>query len=240
MSDQVPESVHQIIRQALEMQSTPVVQIEVPRTVPQIIHQRDLIFSQYPALIKLSLEIPGSFAETITAARNAGYRTEGVFKAERKIREKTEDIVRLALSRKEWLQLQEQPADFSGLFHEQAWALTREQMRSFASLSGDHNPIHLNDEAAIAAGFRSVIAHGIFSSAIFSKILGQDLPGPGTVYLSQSLFFKKPVYAGQKLKARVAVVRRCGRRITLETQLRDETDQLLIDGEADVLAGQND
>ncbi len=75
----------------------------------------------------------------------------------------------------------------------------------FAGVSGDTNPVHLNDDFAKASMFKSRIAHGMFGGALISAVFGTKLPGPGCIYVSQTLKFKAPVRVGDTLIARVTV-----------------------------------
>ncbi|MFH1421150.1 MAG: MaoC family dehydratase, partial [Planctomycetota bacterium] len=70
---------------------------------------------------------------------------------------------------------------------------------TFAGLTGDFNPIHVNAEAAKKSLFKERIAHGFIGVSFISNVLGTDLPGPGTIYLSQEVFFKAPVKIGETL-----------------------------------------
>ena len=74
--------------------------------------------------------------------------------------------------------------------------ITDEMVRSFATLTGDTNPVHLDEIYAATTRFGKRIAHGMLAASLISAALANDLPGPGTVYLSQSLQFKAPVYPG--------------------------------------------
>ncbi len=75
----------------------------------------------------------------------------------------------------------------------------------FAGVSGDTNPVHLNDEYAKATMFKGRIAHGMLGAAFISAVFGTKLPGPGCIYVSQTLKFKAPVKVGDTLMARVTV-----------------------------------
>jgi 3-hydroxybutyryl-CoA dehydratase len=75
----------------------------------------------------------------------------------------------------------------------------------FAGVSGDTNPVHLNDDYASKTMFKGRIAHGMFGAGLISAVLGTKLPGPGCIYVSQTLKFKAPVKAGDTLVARATV-----------------------------------
>jgi 3-hydroxybutyryl-CoA dehydratase len=115
--------------------------------------------------------------------------------------------------------------------------ITDEDIRVFAELSGDRNPIHLDDEYAATTRFGRRIAHGMLAASLISTVLGTQLPGVGTVYLSQNSRFVAPVYPGDTITARVTVtkVRDDKPIVTLETICENQNGELLIKGEAVVL-----
>lgn len=75
----------------------------------------------------------------------------------------------------------------------------------FAEVSGDRNPIHLSEHFAARTPFRTRIAHGLYTASLISAVLGTRLPGPGAIYLSQTLHFKAPVKIGDDVVVRVTV-----------------------------------
>jgi len=83
--------------------------------------------------------------------------------------------------------------------------ITAEHIAAFAELSGDVNPVHLSDEFAAGTIFKKRIAHGALTSSLFSTVLGTRLPGPGCIYLSQTLKFRAPVYIGDEVVATLRV-----------------------------------
>jgi 3-hydroxybutyryl-CoA dehydratase len=86
-----------------------------------------------------------------------------------------------------------------------AKTITDDDILTFARLSGDTNPVHLNDDFASKTIFKQRIAHGFLTGALFSTILGTKLPGPGCIYLSQSLKFRAPVYIGNEVVAHARI-----------------------------------
>jgi len=117
------------------------------------------------------------------------------------------------------------------------FAITFDQVKRFAEVTGDHNPIHLEKQYAEAHGFKQTIVHGFLSGSIFSKILGTEFPGEGTIYLSQEMSFKAPVFPDEELVADMEVldVTPSGR-FLIQTVVRSkETDEIKIDGQARVL-----
>ncbi|MEF7616650.1 bifunctional enoyl-CoA hydratase/phosphate acetyltransferase [Aquincola sp. MAHUQ-54] len=116
--------------------------------------------------------------------------------------------------------------------------LKPEDIQLFAVMSGDVNPAHLDAAYADAAGRQGVIAHGMWGGALISAVLGTRLPGPGTVYLSQTLAFRAPVRIGDTLTIRVEVTAKseAGRRVTLACTGVNQRGETVIDGEAGVAA----
>ncbi len=115
---------------------------------------------------------------------------------------------------------------------------TDEDVRTFARISEDENPVHLDDEFAAGTRFGKRIVHGMLTAALISAVIGNDLPGQGTIYLRQSVDFKAPVYLGDTITARVEVTAyRAERHIaTLATTCTNQDGTLVITGEAVVLA----
>jgi 3-hydroxybutyryl-CoA dehydratase len=115
--------------------------------------------------------------------------------------------------------------------------ITDEDVRAFADLTGDHNPVHLDDQYASGTRFKRRVAHGMLTASLISSVLANKLPGEGTVYLSQSLKFVAPVYLDDTVTARVCVTQiRADKPIaTLETVCVNQHGETLIKGEAVVL-----
>ncbi len=120
---------------------------------------------------------------------------------------------------------------------EVSYTVTAETIREFVTASGDDNPIH--SDAAFAAGtrFGRVIAPGMLTGSFVSSVIGTRLPGPGTIYLSQSFRFMRPVYIGDRVTARVEVAERVAERnrLRLGTTCVNRDGELLLEGEAWVL-----
>jgi 3-hydroxybutyryl-CoA dehydratase len=115
--------------------------------------------------------------------------------------------------------------------------ITDEMIRAFAALTGDSNPVHLDDAYAATTRFGRRIAHGMIAAGLISAALANDLPGPGTVYLSQTLQFKAPVYPGDMITTTVEVKSaRSDKPIaTLGTVCKNQEDVVVLEGEAVVL-----
>ena len=88
---------------------------------------------------------------------------------------------------------------------EQVRAVTPIDLADFAEVSGDHNPLHMDEAFAESSPFRGRVAHGMLLGAWISALLGEKLPGPGAIYVSQSLTFKRPVRIGDEVLTRVEV-----------------------------------
>ena len=116
--------------------------------------------------------------------------------------------------------------------------LSTEDIQLFAVLSGDVNPQHLDADYAAATRFHGVIAHGMLGGALISAVLGTRLPGPGTIYLGQTLKFLAPVRVGDHLRISVTVSARdeARKRLTLACECVNQDGTTVITGEAEVVA----
>ncbi len=108
-------------------------------------------------------------------------------------------------------------------------------VREFARITGDNNPLHLDEEFAKKSIFGKRIAHGMLVASLISKVLGHDFPGAGTVYVSQSLKFRKPVYVNDTVKIRIEVKNKNPERhrLFLSTTVMDYGKDV-ITGEAEI------
>ena len=115
--------------------------------------------------------------------------------------------------------------------------VTDRDIELFAEISTDHNPVHLDDAYAQDTIFEGRIAHGMLTAGLISAVIGEQLPGHGTVYLGQSLKFMAPVRPGDMVKAEVTVdaIDHSKRRVTLATRCL-VGDTVVLKGEAVVLA----
>lgn len=115
--------------------------------------------------------------------------------------------------------------------------VTDEDIRSFADVSTDHNPVHMDDDYAQDTIFEGRIAHGMMTASLISAVIGEQLPGHGTVYLGQTLKFLAPVRPGDRVYAEVKVtdIDYSKRRVTLDCHCAVNDKKVLV-GEAKVLA----
>ena len=111
-------------------------------------------------------------------------------------------------------------------------------IHAFAAVTGDHNPVHVDEAFAQKTRFGRPIAHGMLTASLISVVLANKLPGEGSVYLAQTLQFVAPVFPGDEVTARVTVTEvREGRPIVkLETVCVNQRGETVIRGEATVLA----
>ncbi|MBM3468526.1 MAG: hypothetical protein FJX71_03750 [Alphaproteobacteria bacterium] len=116
--------------------------------------------------------------------------------------------------------------------------LTFKDLQLFAIVSGDMNPAHLDEEYAKSSHFHTIIAHGMWGGSLISAVLGMLLPGPGTIYLSQTLKFLRPVIVGDVITAKVTVRRKHSTKslVVLECICQNQNGKKVITGIAKVFA----
>lgn len=116
--------------------------------------------------------------------------------------------------------------------------LTQKDIELFAIMSGDVNPAHVDEEFARSDMFHQVIAHGMWGGALISTVLGTQLPGPGAIYLTQSLRFRHPVCLGDTITVTVKVAEKSEEKkhVTLDCVATNEKGEVVISGTAEVLA----
>ena len=116
--------------------------------------------------------------------------------------------------------------------------LTHKDIELFAVMSGDVNPTHLDDAFAKSDMFQEVVAHGMWSGALISTLLGTQLPGPGTVYVDQSLHFQGAIGLGDTITVTVKVRSKIEetRRVIFDCRAVNQRAEVVITGTADVIA----
>ena len=105
----------------------------------------------------------------------------------------------------------------------------------FAGITGDFNPIHINEDEAKKSLFKTRVAHGMLSGSFISTVLGTKMPGPGTIYLEQNLKFKKPVFINDTVTAQVTVsevINHDKGIYKLETIIKNSRDEVVTEGYA--------
>ena len=115
--------------------------------------------------------------------------------------------------------------------------ITQNDVLTFSKISGDENPVHLDEEYAQQTIFGRRIAHGMLTASLISAVIAEQLPGHGTVYLSQTLKFIRPVLPGQLVTTTVSVthIEYSNRRVTLDCECKVD-EKVVLAGEALVLA----
>ena len=112
--------------------------------------------------------------------------------------------------------------------------ISESDVYQFAGITGDFNPVHINSEFANQTIFKERIVHGILTAGFISAVLGTQLPGSDTIYLSQKVDFKAPVKIGDTVTAEVEVLEKKDSKkiIRLRTIVKNQLEQIVIDGEA--------
>jgi len=107
----------------------------------------------------------------------------------------------------------------------------------FAKISGDFNPLHLDDEFASKTTFGKRIVHGMLLASFFSRLVGMKIPGKNGIYFSQSLNFRKPCFIGDVIKVVGTVIDKSEstKIVTLKTEVFNQNNECLVDGESKVL-----
>lgn len=116
--------------------------------------------------------------------------------------------------------------------------LTEKDIQVFAIMSGDINPAHVDVEYAQSEMFHKIIGHGMWSAALISTVLGTQLPGPGTIYVSQTIKFRKPVTIGDTITVKVTAVelKPEKKRVIFSCECTNQRDEIVVDGQAEVIA----
>jgi 3-hydroxybutyryl-CoA dehydratase len=115
--------------------------------------------------------------------------------------------------------------------------ITEADVLRFAEVTGDKNPIHIDLEYARQSRFGERIAHGMLTASLISAVIGTRLPGPGNIYVSQTLEFKAPVKFGDVIEAEVEIIEKIPERnrVRLKTVCRNQDGTVVLEGKAVVL-----
>jgi 3-hydroxybutyryl-CoA dehydratase len=120
-----------------------------------------------------------------------------------------------------------------GDIYEKKFQVTSTQILQFAKVSSDFNPIHIDTKFAQETPFKKPIAHGFLTASFISSVLGNDFPGKGTIYISQSIEFKAPVYANDIITVSIKLIENLGKnKYKLETTCINQNNTLVITGNA--------
>lgn len=118
------------------------------------------------------------------------------------------------------------------------FSYSQEQVNRFAEVTGDNNPLHLDEEYAATTMFKRPIMHGFLGGSVFSKIFGTLFPGEGTIYMNQTMNFMRPMFVDTDYEAVMTIteINREKNRAKVQTQVIDKTTgKVTIDGEATVI-----
>eukprot|EP01130_Rhizamoeba_saxonica_P004255 TRINITY_DN1744_c1_g1_i2.p1 TRINITY_DN1744_c1_g1~~TRINITY_DN1744_c1_g1_i2.p1 ORF type:complete len:173 (-),score=14.85 TRINITY_DN1744_c1_g1_i2:46-564(-) len=115
--------------------------------------------------------------------------------------------------------------------------ITEHEILLFAEASGDHNPLHLDEAYAKTTRFKTRIAHGFLTGSLISTVAASKLPGPGSIYISQTMNFKKPVYINDQITAYVEAVSINNRKrtVSFKTDCLNQHGEVVLEGSAEVL-----
>ncbi len=110
-------------------------------------------------------------------------------------------------------------------------------VNDFSKISGDFNPLHLDEKFALHTSFGKCIVHGMLLASFFSRLVGMHIPGKNGVYFSQSLNFRKPAFIGDSVKVIGTVIdtSKSTKIVTLKTELINQNNECILDGEAKVI-----
>ncbi|HDZ57118.1 MAG TPA: 3-hydroxybutyryl-CoA dehydratase [Pseudomonas xinjiangensis] len=115
--------------------------------------------------------------------------------------------------------------------------VTERDLILFAEVSGDVNPVHLDEAFAAATAFKGRIAHGMFSGALISAAIACELPGPGTIYIGQEMSFMRPVRLDDEIRIELEVLEKLPRnRVRIATRVFNQDGKQVVDGTATVMA----
>ena len=124
----------------------------------------------------------------------------------------------------------------AGFTYKKSVFVTEKMVEDFALCTGDNNPVHLNDNYAKASKFKRKIAHGLLVGSFISAVLGNEFPGHGTIYISQSLTLTSPVFIDDKITIVIEVQEGSNsNRMKLKTLCMNQDNNIVIDGEAVVI-----
>ena len=124
---------------------------------------------------------------------------------------------------------------YAGNSTQMSRTVTEETVIEMARISGDHNPIHLDETYAKTTRFHGRIAHGLFCISMISAIMGNELPGPGTIIVSEKFDFKRPAYIGDEITASVTIEQLQGKHAILSFICKNQCNEDILTGSADVV-----
>ena len=114
--------------------------------------------------------------------------------------------------------------------------ISADDVKRFAEIVGDKNPVHIDEDFAAKTSFKKRIVHGAFLGGLISKVLGMDFPGQGTIYISQNSVFKRPVFVDTAVTVEIKVTQVIPgkRRLVLDTNILNENGEICLAGSATI------
>jgi len=124
-----------------------------------------------------------------------------------------------------------------GQSYSERFLITERMVKEFSELTGDKNPVHLDEDYARSTRFGKRICHGMLAASFISKVLGMNFPGPGTILVKQQLKYRSPVYIDEwiEVQVRIAQVILDRKRLVLDTNVLKEDGTVAIEGICEVL-----
>lgn len=120
--------------------------------------------------------------------------------------------------------------------YQHQFSFSQQDVNLFAQVTGDNNPIHLDEEKAAQSIFKRKIIHGFLGGSVFSKVFGTMWPGYGTIYMEQDLQFKRPMVVDHNYTAAFEALEILPKnKAIIRTQVLDEDQKLVIDGKAEII-----
>ena len=120
---------------------------------------------------------------------------------------------------------------------EHSFRFTQADVVKFADVTGDYNPVHLDEAYAATTPFKKPILHGFLSGSVFSKVFATIFPGPGSIYMSQTMVFKRPMYVDQDYVATFTIVEEEPTKglLTIACKITDSNSKLCLEGEGKLM-----
>lgn len=185
-------------------------------------------------LRRLECEVLAFNHRVVTFHRRHGFQVEGVLREAYERDGDFHDIYRLAMLKGDWQQYSRSRnavGSMQGKRLSKTITFDATSIDHFAKATGDFNPIHLDSAAARRAGFEDRIAHGLLSGGFLSAAFAGELPGPGAVYVSQTLRFLRPIIVGSECELQLKVISHIGRRLTVDCSISHQ-GETCVTGEA--------
>lgn len=185
-------------------------------------------------LNRLECEVLDFNYSVVNFHRKFGFELEGIKRKAFCRNNSYHDIYCLSILKQDWQYSQSSVYKKLPKVIKKEQIVTNEMVEKFAALSGDHNPIHLNNLYAKTQGFSGCIAHGMLTGSLFSSMFTESPFEHGVIYLEQTLSFLSPLYVNTKVDIQLLLISQVGRKATFKTIVKSE-DLVLIEGEAKIL-----